>query len=708
MVYGFGAPGYFTLLHEIGHALGLDHLSEAAGTVGVSYSRAVSVMSYASWLDSAGNSVQEYSHGMTPLILDILALQSLYGTGSNESSDTQYIFDAGAPPSDRFSPQANNYTHIYKGQVRALWDTSGVDVMDAKAYTESVKIDLRPGYLSSIGGVKNIAISFNTRIENAIGGSGNDKLTGNEADNELTGGKGNDILYGREGVDSYLFDGSFGKDTVADIDGFGQIKINGLSLGIAPAMAIPQSGNQAWIAELAGQHWLMQLRQNSSSSTGYQLHISKLLGDNKTTDPGNTILIDDFNIVRAMGETGYLGIRLDSTPKLALRNAIGPNPFENYAFDPASLNGSASIKEHGSKSLALYLTLRGGGGNDVITGLGGKEQLHGGNGNDRLDGGAGDDSLYGEAGADTLIGGLANDSLSGGSGNDIFEFNKGDGQDTLDAIDVKTAVDKLLVHGWLASEVLLQRSGNNLVVRMGAADQVTVSNYFQADSLQDGAPADSKIDQIVFDSGEAWDQAKISAVIAAGGSAGPGNPPPSSYTYAYVLPDQNADYSLSGNGAYIFKGNSKANKLTGNDGANVINGAAGNDTLTGGKGGDTYFMEAGTGQDTIVENDSTSNVTDLLQWGSNVRHDQIWLRKAVNNLEVNFIGTSDKAIVKDWYVGSSRRVEQIWANGKVLTDAKVQSLVDAMAAFSPPSAGQTTLPAGYQTALNPVIAANWQ
>ncbi|RQO81545.1 calcium-binding protein [Acidovorax sp. FJL06] len=105
---------------------------------------------------------------------------------------------------------------------------------------------------------------------------------------------------------------------------------------------------------------------------------------------------------------------------------------------------------------------------------------------------------------------------------------------------------------------------------------------------------------------------------------------------------------------------------------------------------------------------STSNVSDLLQWGSNVRHDQIWLRKAGNNLEVSVIGTGDKAIVKDWYVGSSRRVEQIWANGKVLTDAKVQSLVDAMAAFSPPSAGQTTLPAGYQTALNPVIVANWQ
>ena len=140
----------------------------------------------------------------------------------------------------------------------------------------------------------------------------------------------------------------------------------------------------------------------------------------------------------------------------------------------------------------------------------------------------------------------------------------------------------------------------------------------------------------------------------------------------------------------------------------MINGAAGNDTLTGGKGGDTYFLEAGTGQDTIVENDSTASVVDLLQWGSGIQHDQLWLRKVGNNLEVSVIGTGDKAIVKDWYLGDSRHVEQIWADGKVLTDAKVQALVDAMASFSPPAMGQTTLSASYQSALAPVLAANWQ
>jgi hypothetical protein len=48
------------------------------------------------------------------------------------------------------------------------------------------------------------------------------------------------------------------------------------------------------------------------------------------------------------------------------------------------------------------------------------------------------------------------------------------------------------------------------------------------------------------------------------------------------------------------------------------------------------------------------------------------------------------------------------ADNHSLVDSRVENLVQAMAAFSPPGAGQTTLPPAYQTALNPVLAANWQ
>ena len=73
------------------------------------------------------------------------------------------------------------------------------------------------------------------------------------------------------------------------------------------------------------------------------------------------------------------------------------------------------------------------------------------------------------------------------------------------------------------------------------------------------------------------------------------------------------------------------------------------------------------------------------------------------------IGGTDKLTVSNWYSGSSYHVEQFkTSDGKVLLDSQVQNLVQAMAAFSPPAAGQTTLPASYQSSLNTVIAANWQ
>lgn len=69
----------------------------------------------------------------------------------------------------------------------------------------------------------------------------------------------------------------------------------------------------------------------------------------------------------------------------------------------------------------------------------------------------------------------------------------------------------------------------------------------------------------------------------------------------------------------------------------------------------------------------------------------------------------DKSVISNWYSGSGYHIEQFkTADGKTLLDSQVNNLVEAMAAFAPPAAGQSTLAADYQTALNPVIAANWQ
>ena len=113
----------------------------------------------------------------------------------------------------------------------------------------------------------------------------------------------------------------------------------------------------------------------------------------------------------------------------------------------------------------------------------------------------------------------------------------------------------------------------------------------------------------------------------------------------------------------------------------------------------THLLGRGWAADTIQENDATAGIS----------RDQLWFRKVADSLEVSVIGSTDKMTMSNWYPGDAYHVEQFkTSDGEPLLDSQVQNLVNAMAAFAPPAAGQSTLPAAYATALTPVLAANWQ
>ena len=110
----------------------------------------------------------------------------------------------------------------------------------------------------------------------------------------------------------------------------------------------------------------------------------------------------------------------------------------------------------------------------------------------------------------------------------------------------------------------------------------------------------------------------------------------------------------------------------------------------------------------MADQEATPGNTDIAQFLTGVSRDQIWFQQAGNDLVASIIGTSDKLTVQDWYLGAANHIEQFrTADGSTLLDSTVQNLVNAMAAFTPPAPGQTTLPPNYAASLNPVIAANW-
>jgi Ca2+-binding RTX toxin-like protein len=186
----------------------------------------------------------------------------------------------------------------------------------------------------------------------------------------------------------------------------------------------------------------------------------------------------------------------------------------------------------------------------------------------------------------------------------------------------------------------------------------------------------------------------------------------------YTLPTHVENLVLTGSANRKGTGNASDNNLIGNTGRNTLTGADGNDTLDGGAGkdvliggtgNDTYLMARGGGADKIKENDATPGNTDVALFGPDITADQLWFQHRGRDLQVTVIGTSDKFTVSNWFAGTPYHVEQFkTSDGKTLLDSQVQKLVDAMAGFAPPAAGQTTLSTGYQSQLGGIIAANWQ
>jgi Ca2+-binding RTX toxin-like protein len=403
------------------------------------------------------------------------------------------------------------------------------------------------------------------------GESGNDTLKGGSDNDYLDGGEGNDIIDGGYGSDTLI--GGDGNDTIGngteDVTGISPIPPGSTFLG---NIITGGRGDDTIYGSNFGDIFNFNIGDGKdiiyeqSRTNDSEFYTDKIIfGDQVNTS----------NIILNSSGSDVVITFQGSSDSITLKNQLsgGTAQIDRFVFKDGTIWNQSEINNRaltktgteasdtltGNNATTYGDIIYGGAGNDIISGLGGADRLYGeagndnikgGNENDYLDGGEGDDTLDGGNGSDVLIGGSGNDILgnssedknpastfplgttffgnnyTGGTGDDtiygswygdIYNFNIGDGKDTVIETAISASADEkyadriVFGQGVLLSDLSIEYVSNALVIHVGSqGDQIKINAWNNATS---------RVERLELFDGTILDQTQITNLPTYGAAA---------------------------------------------------------------------------------------------------------------------------------------------------------------------------------------------
>jgi len=555
-----------------------------------------------------------------------------------------------------------------------LWGGTGNDVIIYDAADEAANIHGNEGSDTLAAQMSaNLNLNKYTDIENAAGSSKNDTLQGNGNDNILAGNGGNDRLIGNDGADVLYGDagtdslyGGAGDDTL--IGGAGSDVLDGgdgndVVVYDAADKAAKVKGGAGYDTLDAGLQTKQVKIDLAKSYSDFEVVIGglsddSLRGGSRSIElyggDGNDVLYGgDGNdtlsgqagsdtLIGGKGQDMYI-FGAGSGDDIIARGGSNPN-----SEDFLRITEDAGMFTFQLVGNDMELDLASG---DSLTIQGWYEQddnkinkIIFGNDNQAYAvniGTGADDTMVGSANDEQLYGLGGNDLLAYSGGNDVYNFNIGDGNDTIDLTASSSNGQAKIQFGTGIDRVGLkvENIGSDLLIHMSATDSLT---------LKDWAGNGQKISSVqLADGGKYYTTGNV-------GSNG------------FMIGDLRDNIMVGS------EGNDFITALDGND---LVYGGGGNDTLYGGTGLD--ILLGGDGNDVIcLEDINMSNDNVQLVDGGTGR-DMVTAWRLGSNLGAVTIDISDetKFISIEDVAGSTHDGDTLIGNsqdnilyGKLLAD----------------------------------------